>query len=74
MVKIKTKLPPDGLLFFIKSIEKKMGRVKFSRWGPRNIDIDIISYNDLDIKKRGLIIPHPEVGTRPWIRRLQQQL
>lgn len=74
VLKIKTKLPPEGLLFFVKSIEKKMGRVKFSRRGPRNIDIDIIFYDDLNIKKRGLIIPHPEVENRPWIKKLQQQL
>ncbi|MFH1287175.1 MAG: 2-amino-4-hydroxy-6-hydroxymethyldihydropteridine diphosphokinase [bacterium] len=67
VIKIKTKLPPDGLLFFIKSIEKKMGRIKFAKWGPRNIDIDIIFYNDLNIKKRGLVIPHPEVKNRSFV-------
>lgn len=66
-IRIKTELTPDGLLFFVKSIEKKMGRIKFMKWGPRKIDIDIILYNDLVIKKHGLIVPHPEAGNRLFV-------
>ncbi|MDD5772406.1 MAG: 2-amino-4-hydroxy-6-hydroxymethyldihydropteridine diphosphokinase [bacterium] len=67
VIQIETGLTPDGLLFFIKSIEKKMGRVKSLRWGPRKIDIDIILFNDLVIKKQGLIVPHPEAKNRLFV-------
>jgi 2-amino-4-hydroxy-6-hydroxymethyldihydropteridine diphosphokinase len=67
VIQLKTELTPEGLLFVAKSIEKKMGRIKFIKWGPRKIDIDIILYNDLVIKKHGLIIPHPEAKNRLFV-------
>lgn len=67
VIQIKTELTPEGLLFVVKSIEKKMGRIKFMKWGPRKIDIDIILYNDLVIKEFGLTIPHPEAKNRLFV-------
>jgi 2-amino-4-hydroxy-6-hydroxymethyldihydropteridine diphosphokinase len=67
VIRIKTELTPDGLLFFVKSIEKKMGRIKFMKWGPRKIDIDIILYNDMVVKKHGLVIPHTEAKNRLFV-------
>ncbi|MEW6087797.1 MAG: 2-amino-4-hydroxy-6-hydroxymethyldihydropteridine diphosphokinase [bacterium] len=67
VIQIKTRLTPDALLFFIKSLEKKIGREKIKKWGARIADIDIIFYNDLVVKKHGLIIPHPEVKNRLFV-------
>lgn len=67
VIQIETGLNPDGLLFFVRSIEKKMGRIKYLKWGPRKIDIDIILFNDQVIKKHGLIVPHPEAKNRLFV-------
>ena len=67
VIRIKTGLSPDKLLFYIKSLESKMGRIKYLKWGPRKIDIDIIFYNDLFVKKHELTVPHPEAGKRLFV-------
>lgn len=63
----KTALLPRELLEFVLGIEKKMGRVREFKWGPRNIDIDILFYDDLIIEQDDLIIPHPELYKREFV-------
>jgi len=58
VIRIETQLEPYELLVFIKSIEKKMGRQTTIKWGPRNIDIDILIFDDIIIKGDFLNIPH----------------
>jgi 2-amino-4-hydroxy-6-hydroxymethyldihydropteridine diphosphokinase len=54
-----TDLNPEELLAFVKEIEQQVGRVKRVRWGPREIDIDIIMYGSLIYHSHSLTIPHP---------------
>lgn len=65
-----TLLSPDNLLHSLLTIEKFMGRVRQSKWEPRIIDLDILFYKDLNIYSPHLIIPHPEIGNRPFIKHL----
>ncbi|WP_291494429.1 2-amino-4-hydroxy-6-hydroxymethyldihydropteridine diphosphokinase [Desulfurella sp.] len=58
VIEIETELEPYELLIFIKSIEKKMGRQTDIKWGPRNIDIDILIFWDIIIRGDFLNIPH----------------
>lgn len=67
VVQIETDLTPSSLLFFLQFIEKKIGRRKYYKWGPRNIDIDIIFFDVLYIRKPNLIIPHPEAQKRLFV-------
>jgi len=62
-----TALSPENLLVFTKEIEKKVGRIKRFRWGPREIDIDILFYSNKIIKKENLIIPHPRLHERDFV-------
>jgi 2-amino-4-hydroxy-6-hydroxymethyldihydropteridine diphosphokinase len=62
-----TGLSPQSLLTFVKAIEKKIGRIYRFRWGPREIDIDILFYWDLIIKKNNLEIPHPRLQQRDFV-------
>jgi 2-amino-4-hydroxy-6-hydroxymethyldihydropteridine diphosphokinase len=64
-----TDLNPHELLVFIKNIEKKLGRIERFRWGPREIDIDIIFYNNSIIKDSNLSIPHPRFAQRDFVLR-----
>jgi 2-amino-4-hydroxy-6-hydroxymethyldihydropteridine diphosphokinase len=64
-VKGTSRLEPHALLGFVKSIEKRLGRVEGgSRWGPRPIDIDIILYGDRVVSDPDLVIPHVSMPVR----------
>lgn len=62
-----TALSPEELLNFTQATEKKVGRIPRFRWGPREIDIDILFYDDLVIKSDRLQIPHPRLQERHFV-------
>lgn len=66
-LKAETKLSPTELLEFTQNIEKKVGRIRRFRWGPREIDIDIIFYDNLMINEPILAIPHPRFAERDFV-------
>ncbi|PSR12211.1 MAG: 2-amino-4-hydroxy-6-hydroxymethyldihydropteridine diphosphokinase [Bacteroidetes bacterium] len=49
------------------AIENEMGRQRSVHWGPRNIDIDIIAYNDAVIQTPRLTLPHPHLQNRRFV-------
>ncbi|MDR0615543.1 MAG: 2-amino-4-hydroxy-6-hydroxymethyldihydropteridine diphosphokinase [Synergistaceae bacterium] len=64
---VETEITPPGLLEKAKTIERDIGRVKRAHWGPREIDIDIIFYDDLIMNDPELIIPHPLMELRGFV-------
>ena len=62
-----TELPPLELLRALKQIEQRVGRIKRFRWGPREIDIDIIFYDDELLNTAELVIPHPRFAERSFV-------
>ncbi|PLV58664.1 2-amino-4-hydroxy-6-hydroxymethyldihydropteridine pyrophosphokinase [Thermotoga sp. KOL6] len=62
-----TSLSPRGLLETLLSIEKEMGRKRTRKWGPRIIDLDIIFYNELVVREKDLVIPHPDAHNRFFV-------
>jgi len=62
-----TELTPIELLKFVKDVEAKVGRVVRFRWGPREIDIDIIFYGDQMLDSEVLTIPHPRFAERDFV-------
>ncbi|MBM3246736.1 MAG: 2-amino-4-hydroxy-6-hydroxymethyldihydropteridine diphosphokinase [Candidatus Omnitrophica bacterium] len=67
-LKIKTNLAPFVLLKKLKAIEIKLGRPqRHIRYGPRSIDLDILFYGDMVIKRKDLEIPHPRVFARAFV-------
>lgn len=62
-----TDLSPQELLKKVKKIEQNIGRTPTFRWGPREIDIDIIFYGSQTLKGSGLIIPHPNFAERDFV-------
>jgi 2-amino-4-hydroxy-6-hydroxymethyldihydropteridine diphosphokinase len=61
-----TALEPRELLVQVKEIEKTLGRAPRGRWGPREIDIDILAYGGYVIAEPALVIPHRELLTRDF--------
>jgi len=66
-VQIATHESPENLLKKIKNIEQKIGRQEASKWGPREIDIDILFYNDMILHYASLTIPHPHIAERSFV-------
>ncbi|MDO9509175.1 MAG: 2-amino-4-hydroxy-6-hydroxymethyldihydropteridine diphosphokinase [Thermovirgaceae bacterium] len=58
---------PRDLLLKIQSIENELGRVPRFRWGPREIDIDILFMDGLTINEEDLTLPHPEMHRRAFV-------
>jgi 2-amino-4-hydroxy-6-hydroxymethyldihydropteridine diphosphokinase len=67
VAQIETELQPRRLLWNLMLIEKRMGRVRTIRWGPRPIDLDVIIYGKSIIQEEGLSIPHPEMDKRAFV-------
>lgn len=66
-IEIKTQLLPYELLRELQRIELKLKRVRKFRWGPRTLDIDIISYGNLRLNNKDLVIPHPRYKERNFV-------
>ena len=62
-----TGLEPMGLLFLVKGIESKLGRMPRTTNLPRPIDIDILFYDNQAINLPELIIPHPRLTERAFV-------
>ena len=62
-----TSLSPADLLVRFKSIERRLGRTKTVRWGPRVIDIDLLFYGHLSLDSPGLTIPHKDLLRRAFV-------
>lgn len=67
VVEVQTELTPTRLLDFLKRVEKKMGREKNFRFGPRLIDLDILLYGNRVVHTTRLDIPHPKLAERAFV-------
>lgn len=63
---IETELGPRALLERLKDLERTLGRVPGERWGPRVIDLDILTYGDERIDEPDLQIPHARLYERAF--------
>ncbi|HEX3082726.1 MAG TPA: 2-amino-4-hydroxy-6-hydroxymethyldihydropteridine diphosphokinase [Candidatus Saccharimonadia bacterium] len=64
-----TSLSPHELLRFVKDVEREVGRLFRFRWGPREIDVDIIFYGGETVETRDLTIPHRRFRERDFVLR-----
>jgi len=63
----RTDLSPLECLRLFKSIEKHLGRKSGKRFGPREIDIDLLLYGNLTMKTKPLTVPHPRMHLRKFV-------
>lgn len=66
---LSSELPPLDLLAALKRIERRFGRRRGRRWGPRVLDLDIILWSEGPFASPRLRIPHPEMARRPFVLR-----
>jgi 2-amino-4-hydroxy-6-hydroxymethyldihydropteridine diphosphokinase len=62
-----TQLSPQQLLAVLLEIEGSMGRNRRERWGPREIDLDLVWLVDAAVNEPGLTVPHPGVSIRNFV-------
>ena len=67
VLEIETNFTPSELLSEIKKIESLLGRKKRQKWFEREIDIDILFFNNLVFKSGNIEIPHPEIPKRNFV-------
>lgn len=65
-VACQTKLTPHELLHGLKNIEEALGRKNRERWSPRIIDIDILTWGNLQLNSENLSIPHKRLHERAF--------
>lgn len=65
----RTYLEPRPLLEHLLEIERRAGRVRDpdSRWAPRELDLDILLFEDLVVSEPDLTIPHPRMHERTFV-------
>ncbi len=64
---VNTYLEPCALLRTLLAVERVMGRVRLRRWGERNIDLDLLLYENVIMNKPLLTLPHPDMQNRDFV-------
>jgi 2-amino-4-hydroxy-6-hydroxymethyldihydropteridine diphosphokinase len=67
VVEVRTALEPDALLKTCLAVESKLGRVRSGVWAPRTIDIDLLTYGELQMETEQLQLPHPRITERDFV-------
>lgn len=64
---VETFLSARELLHLCLSIEKRQGRERHELWGPRTLDIDVLTYGEARVEEEGLTLPHPRIIERAFV-------
>jgi 2-amino-4-hydroxy-6-hydroxymethyldihydropteridine diphosphokinase len=67
VIKIETEMEPLELFRILKAVELQLGRTQTFRWGPRSIDLDILFFDDEEVRTEELQIPHPRLHERQFV-------
>jgi 2-amino-4-hydroxy-6-hydroxymethyldihydropteridine diphosphokinase len=66
-ISVATNVSARELLHRCQDVENAMGRVRKQKWGPRLIDVDVLTYRDETIAEPDLIVPHPFIAERAFV-------
>ena len=69
MLAVCSTLGPIAMLGHLQRIERRLGRVRAARWGPRTIDLDIVQYGTRHVNASALTLPHPGIPQRDFWQR-----
>ncbi|HSW35942.1 MAG TPA: 2-amino-4-hydroxy-6-hydroxymethyldihydropteridine diphosphokinase, partial [Candidatus Limnocylindrales bacterium] len=62
-----TVLPPTLLMQKMLAVENRMERIRAEKWGPRNIDLDLLLYEEIVMCTPLLKLPHPRLHERDFV-------
>ena len=74
VAEIVTEKSPTELLHILLQIEREMGRKRLRHWGERNIDLDLLLYDNRIIDQPDLKVPHPDMQNRDFVLRPLAQI
>lgn len=58
---------PQEVLARLHELEEAFGRRRVRHWGPRTLDLDLLSYRDWSYQGWELTVPHPEIERRAFV-------
>ena len=67
VAEIETDLEPADLLGRLLDVERGLGRERAGKWGPRTIDLDLLLYDDREVRSKSLSVPHPHLHERRFV-------
>ena len=67
VAKAETLLTPQELIKHLLQIESELGRIRNQRWGPRTIDIDVLTYDNVITHDKDIVLPHPRIEERLFV-------
>lgn len=67
VIEVETTYSPIELLNCLQKIEVECERKRELKWGPRTLDLDILLYNQENMKSERLIVPHPRMQERGFV-------
>ncbi len=67
VISVATSLPARTLLEACQAVERDMGRERIEKWGPRIIDLDILTFQDTEITEADFVVPHPYLTERAFV-------
>lgn len=67
VLEVRTRLAPGELLAACLGVEDALGRVRAERWGPRTVDVDVLTYGEEEIDGPDLTVPHPRMHERGFV-------
>jgi 2-amino-4-hydroxy-6-hydroxymethyldihydropteridine diphosphokinase len=67
VIEVETELEPGDLLRTCLDVEADVGRVRAERWGPRALDVDVLTYGRDVIDRPDLVVPHPRMHERAFV-------
>ena len=67
VLEVETELDPLDLLAACNEVERALERVRGERWGPRSIDVDVLTFDDRAIEDPRLTVPHPRMHERAFV-------
>jgi 2-amino-4-hydroxy-6-hydroxymethyldihydropteridine diphosphokinase len=66
-ISVRTELAPEEIVSACRTIERDLGRQDRPRWHEREIDIDLLIYDQVLISRPGLTVPHPRMNGRAFV-------
>lgn len=67
VLEIETESDAAGLLADCLAVEDELGRVRGERWGPRTIDVDVLTFGVEELDSPDLVVPHPRMHERMFV-------
>jgi 2-amino-4-hydroxy-6-hydroxymethyldihydropteridine diphosphokinase len=67
VIELDTDLSPHELLHALLDVERELGRIREERWGPRVIDLDLLSVDRQVVDDEALTLPHPRMHERGFV-------